>query len=503
MELFSNLAMGMGVVFAPMVLAYCLLGVTLGTLIGVLPGIGPLTGISLLLPLTFHLDPTVAVVMLAGVYYGSQYGGSTASILLNIAGTASSAVVCLEGYPMAQKGRAGVALFLVALCSFFGSIFGIVILAVAAPSLAQVALKFSAPEYFALMVLGLIAASLFSNGSPLRGFASVVLGMFVGVIGMDVVSGQFRFTFGSISMSDGVDLVAIALGLFGVAEVISAATASGPRASAYDVSMRSMVPTREDMKAFTAPSTRGSIVGSVLGILPGAGPTISSFLAYTVERRTSRTPEKFRNGAVEGLVAPEAANNAAAQTGFVPTLTLGIPGDPVMALILGALIVHGITPGPVFIQENPQMFWGLIASFLVGNVMLLILNIPLIGIWVRLLSIPSKYLYPGVIALICIGVYSINRSTFDISVVLVCGLIGYGMRLLRFDPASVLLGLVMGPMIEENLRRSMIMARGDLMGMFLARPITLLLLGLSMAMVVWMIVAALRRNSNARRAFVA
>lgn len=500
MDLFSNLAMGMGVVFEPTVLMYCLLGVTLGTLIGVLPGIGPLTGISLLLPMTFHLDPTTAVVMLAGVYYGSQYGGSTASILLNIAGTASSAVVCLEGYPMAQKGRAGVALFLVALCSFFGSVFGIVILAVAAPTLAAVALKFSAPEYFALMVLGLVAASLFSSGSQMRGIASVVLGMFVGVVGMDVVSGQFRFTFGSLALSDGVDLVAIALGLFGVAEVISAATSGDKRGSAYNVSLRSMIPTRQDMKEFTAPSTRGSIVGSVLGILPGAGPTISSFLAYTLEQRTSRNPGKFRKGAIEGLVAPEAANNAAAQTGFVPTLTLGIPGDPVMALILGALVVHGITPGPVFIQENPTMFWGLIASFLVGNVMLLVLNIPMIGIWVRLLSIPAKYLYPGVIALICVGVYSINRSTTDILVVLACGLIGYGMRLLRFDSASVLLGLVMGPMIEESLRRSMIMARGDLTGMFAARPIALVLLLTATLMVAWMVYATIRRNRSARRA---
>ena len=395
---------------------------------------------------------------------------------------------------MAQKGHAGVALCLVALCSFFGSVFGILILALAAPTLAAVALKFSAPEYFSLMVLGLIAASLFSNGSQLRGVASVALGMFVGVVGMDVVSGQFRFTFGSLALADGIDLVAIALGLFGVAEVITAATAKGKRGSAYDVTLKSMVPTRNDMKRFTAPSTRGSLVGSILGILPGAGPTISSFLAYTLERRVSKRPQEFRNGSVEGLVAPEAANNAAAQTGFVPTLTLGIPGDPVMALILGALIVHGITPGPVFIQDNPTMFWGLIASFLVGNVMLLVLNIPLIGVWVKLLSIPSKYLYPGVISLICIGVYSINRSPTDILVVLACGLIGYGMRLLRFDPASVLLGLVMGPMIEESLRRSMIMSRGDLLGMFADRPIALLLLVTSLLMVVWMAASTVYRN---------
>lgn len=496
MEILNNLLLGFSVVSQPSVLFYCFLGVVLGTLVGALPGIGPLTGISLLLPFSFHLEPTSAIILLAGIYYGAQYGGSTSSILLNIAGTASSAVICLEGHPMTKQGRAGVALFLVAIASFFGSLIGIAILAVMAPLLAQVALQFSAPEYFSLMLIGLIAASMFGGGSPLRGFASVVLGMLLGLVGMDVVSGQFRFVFGEPGLMDGISLVAIALGLFGIAEVISAATSTEGRAVKQKISFKSMLPNKKDMKEGVFPAARGSVLGSILGFLPGTGPTISSFMAYMLEIRVSRNPKKFRNGAIEGLVAPESANNAAAQTGFIPTLTLGIPGDPVMALMMGALIINGLTPGPVFLQDNPTLFWGLIVSFLVGNVMLLVLNIPLIGIWVKLLSVPYKFLFPAIVGMICLGVYSINRSTLDIGIALLFGLLGYGMRALRFDPASILLGLVLGPLLEENLRRAMIMSHGSLK-ILIERPIAAGLLICALLMVVWTIVSAIKAKNAA------
>jgi len=468
----SNLALGFDTALSLHTLSYCLLGVTLGMLVGVLPGIGPLAAISMLLPLSYHLEPTAALVMLAGVHYGSQYGGSTASILLNLPGSPSAAVVCLDGYPMAQKGRAGAALLMTAVASFVGSAFGVLLLSLLAPALAAFAVKFGAAEYFSLMVLGLLAAAMLARGSPLRAAAMVTFGLFLGMTGTDVLTGQYRFVYGSSNLADGFNLVAVAMGLFGVSEVIAnAGKVYHGGAANTDLSLRSMLPTKSELKASGWPMMRGTSVGAGLGILPGAGPTIASFMAYSVEKRIASQPERFGNGAIEGVTAPESANNAASLTAFAPTLTLGIPGDAVMALVLGALMIHGITPGPLLIVEHPDVFWGLIVSFFVGNLILLILNIPLVGLWVRILTIPYRVLYPCILVFVCIGVYSASNSVFDVFLVMFFGVIGYGMMMLKFEPAPLLLGFVLGPMMEENLRRSLILSRGD-MSVFVTEPIS-------------------------------
>ena len=470
MDALSNLAVGLSVAISPQTLLYCFLGVTLGMLVGVLPGIGPLAAIAMLLPLSYHLEPTAALVMLAGVHYGSQYGGSTASILLNLPGSPSAAVVCLDGYPMAQKGRAGAALVMTAIASFFGSFCGVLLLALVAPTIAIFAVKFGAAEYFALMVLGLLAAAMLARGSPLRATAMVILGLLLGMTGTDVMSGQYRFIYGTFALADGFSLVAVAMGLFGVSEVIAnAGRASDSTLQEADLSWRALMPTKAELRASWKPMLRGTGVGAGLGALPGAGPTIASFMAYAVEKRVAKDPSRFGTGAIEGVTAPESANNAASLTAFAPTLTLGIPGDAVMALVLGALMIHGITPGPQLIAEHPSIFWGLIMSFLFGNLLLLVLNIPLVGIWVRILTIPYRVLYPCILVFLCIGVYSANNSVFDVFLVMIFGLIGYAMQLLRFEPAPLLLGFVLGPLLEENLRRALILSRGDLM-VFLEKP---------------------------------
>ena len=480
MEIFGNLALGFGVIANPMTLFYCLVGVTVGMCIGVLPGIGAMAAISMLLPVTYYLQPGQALIMLAGIYYGAQYGNSIASILLNTPGTPSGAVTALDGYPLAQQGKAGPAIFITTIASFFGSCFAILCLAAFSPIIAAFALDFGSAEFFALMAFGLIAASAVAPGSQFKGLAMVVFGLVLGLVGTDVTSGTLRFTFGQIDLGDGLNLVAVAMGVFGAAEVINnLSRPSHERGTAKPVPLRDLIPTRSDLRQTVLPMLRAAPIGTILGVLPGAGATIASFVAYGVETRVAKDRSRFGKGAIEGITAPETANNAAAQAGFIPTLSLGIPGDAVMALMLGALLIHGVNPGPRLITEHPEIFWGLLASFWVGNLMLLVMNIPLIGLWVRILSIPYKYLFPGVLMLVCVGVYSVNNNAFDLLVVFVFAAIGYGMSLARLSPAPMLLGIVLGPMMEENFRRALLLSRGDVT-VFIDRPVclTLLVLGL-------------------------
>ncbi|WBU57478.1 tripartite tricarboxylate transporter permease [Paracoccus sediminicola] len=470
MTALEGIAYGFSVALQPAVLIYCLLGVTLGTFIGVLPGIGAMAAISLLLPITYYISPEAALIMLAGVYYGAQYGGAVASILLRLPGTPQSAVTTLDGYPLAQQGRAGVALFVSMVSSFTGSVLGIVVLVVLAGWLSRAATAFGAADYAAMMILGLVAASTIGSDRPLKSFAMVVLGLILGCVGTDVNSGAQRFTFGQTELLDGINLVALAMGLFGVAEVVGNIRDAERTGVPQKVSFRQMMPSRDDLRRMPLPVLRGTTLGSFFGALPGTGSTLSSFLSYAMEQRVSRSPERFGKGAVEGVAGPEAANNAAAITAFVPTLTLGIPGDPIMALMLGALVIHGIQPGPLMLEARPEMFWGLVVSFGIGNFLLLILNLPLIGIWVSMLRIPFRYLYPAILIFVCLGVYSVRESGFDIAVVAIVGISGYLMALAKFSPALLLLGFVLGPLIETNLRRALLISRGDPM-VFLERPI--------------------------------
>ncbi|WP_375259190.1 tripartite tricarboxylate transporter permease [Citreimonas sp.] len=471
MGTWDGLLTGLSFALQPGVLIYCVLGVLLGTFVGVLPGIGAMAAISLLLPITYYISAEAALIMLAGVYYGAQYGGAVASILMRLPGTPQSAVTALDGYPMARAGRAGPALFAAMASSFAGSIIGIVVLVMLAGWLSRVAVSFGAADYAAMMVLGLVAASTIGSAKPAKGFAMIVLGMLLGCIGTDVNSGAMRFTFGQTELLDGVNLVALAMGLFGVAEVIGNVRDPERQAVAGRIGFRQMTPTRDDLRRMVSPVLRGSGLGSFFGALPGTGSTLSSFLSYALERRVARRPDRFGQGAIEGVAGPEAANNSAAITAFVPTLTLGIPGDPIMALMLGALVIHGVQPGPMMLDARPEMFWGLVASFGIGNLLLLILNLPLIGIWVSLLRIPFRWLYPAILIFICMGVYSVRGLTFDILAVAVIGLAGYLLALARFSPALLLLGFVLGPLIETNMRRALLISRGDPM-VFLERPIS-------------------------------
>ncbi|WP_302140379.1 tripartite tricarboxylate transporter permease [Halomonas alkalicola] len=492
MDLLESLQLGLATALTLENLFYCLLGVSVGMIVGVLPGIGHLAAVSLLMPLTFHVPATAALVMLAGIYYGAQYGGSIASILLNLPGTASSAVICLDGYPMAQKGRAGSALMITTIASFFGSCFAILVLILMAPPLAQLALSFHSADYFSMMVLGLVAAGSISQGRPLLGLASVVLGLLIGLVGIDVNSGVMRMTFGVPELFDGISIIVIAMALFGVSEVISSIGKTGDSARSINVSFRSLLPTRKEWSQSGWPILRGSGVGTAIGILPGTGGgSMASFMAYAVEKRVSSKPESFGKGAVPGIAAPEGANNAAAQSSFIPTLTLGIPGDAIMALMLGALMIHGIAPGPRVVTDNPELFWGLIVSFLIGNLILLILNIPLIKVWVKILQIPYRLLFPAIILLICAGVYSLDRSAVDVLMVAGFSAVGYLLIKLGFEAAPLLLGFILGPMLEENLRRSMLLSRGDFM-VFLERPVSATFLILSALLLLWVIWGSLK-----------
>jgi len=492
MSLIENISIGLGVALTWHNLLYCFVGVFLGMVVGVLPGIGPLATISLLLPITFYLDPTTAIIMLGGVYYGGAYGGSITSILLNLPGSTSAAVACLDGYPMTRQGRGGIALLATTMASFFAAAIGIILMMLFSPLIAAAALQFGAAEYFAMMLLGLVAASTISIGSPIKGYAMVILGVGAGCIGTDVNTGLTRFTFGIPELYDGIGLAAVAVGLFGISELIASIKESDQKVSDPKAfSFASMIPTRDDVRRFWGPMLRGSAIGSLMGVLPGVGGTIASFMGYAVEKRISKEPERFGRGAIEGVTSPEAANNACDQTAFIPTMTLGIPGSAVMALMLGALMIHGITPGPNLITEKPDMFWGLVMSFWVGNVMLLLLNLPLIGIWIRILAIPFHILVPGILMIVCIGAYSINNSVFDVYVMLAFGALGYAMRLLDFPPAPLILGFVLGPLMEENLRRALLISRGDFM-VFLERPISAVLIVATAALIAWAIWTAIR-----------
>jgi putative tricarboxylic transport membrane protein len=493
MDIANGLMLGLQAALQPTTLLYCFVGVFLGTLIGVLPGIGALATISLLLPITYHIPPTAAIVMLAGVYYGAQYGGSTASILLNLPGTPSSAVVCLDGYPMAKQGRAGVALFMTTIASFVGSMLGILMLVLFSPAIAELGLKFGPAEYFSMMFLGLIAASTLASGSVLKGLAMVVFGLLLGTVGTDVNSGVSRFDFGTPNLMDGISLVALAMAIFGIAEVISTVNVKRDSKAAEKITFRSMVPTADDTKRSVMPILRGTGIGSFFGALPGTGASIASFMAYAVEKKVAKDPSRFGHGAIEGIAAPESANNAAAQTAFVPTLSLGIPGDAVMALMLGALIIHGIQPGPLLMSQQPELFWGLIVSFGIGNIMLMVLNIPLIGLWVSILKIPYRVLYPAILVFISLGVYSVNNNTFDIYLVSILGIMGYLLAVLKFEAAPLLLGFVLGPMMEEYLRRALLLSRGDMMT-FIDRPISASFIAFATVLLLWSGFSALKRS---------
>ncbi|PZO67357.1 MAG: hypothetical protein DI498_03210 [Paracoccus denitrificans] len=496
MDILTNIGLGLDTALSFNNLLYCFIGVLLGTLVGVIPGIGHLAAMSLLFPLTFYLDPTTALIMLAGIWYGSSYGGNTASILLNIPGSPANAVTCLDGYPMARQGRGGVALLMTTLASFTGGSIGIILLMAFAPVIASYALQFSSAEYFSLMVLGLVAASTISDGSAVKGLSMVVLGIMFGTVGSDIYTGAPRFSFGQLELMEAINLVALAMGIFGVAEII----ASVRRIKAGDIDpesvrMRAMKPTRQDMRRSWGAMLRGSSIGAFFGTLPGTGPSVAAFMSYAVEKKVSKNPEEFGKGRIEGIMAPESANNSADQTSFIPTLSLGIPGSPTMALMLGALLIHGINPGPGLVTEQPQLFWGLIMSFWIGNLMLVILNVPLIGVWVRMLMIPYHLLYPAVLMFICIGTYTVNNSAFDVWLVLFFGILGYLMRIFSWPAAPLLLGFVLGPLMEEHFRRAMLMSRGSF-STFIDRPISAVVLGITAALLVWTVYSALRRKKR-------
>lgn len=458
----DGLLLGIEVALSWQGLVMCAIGVTLGTIIGVLPGIGVLASVSLLMPVTFGYPPAVGLIMLSGVFYGAAYGGSTTAILMNLPGTANTAVTCLDGHPMAQQGRAGVALFITTIASFVGSIAGAIVLAVLSMPLANLARSFGAQEYLAVMVLGIMASAAFATFGLARAMAMTALGILIGLIGIDLNTGLERYTLGLPSLFDGVPIVAIAIGLFGLPEVIgNLSSRNAAKPPVISVTLREMLPEREDMRRSTPSMVRGTLVGSVFGILPGAGSLLASFMSYAVERNSSKTPEKFGTGMIEGIAGPETANNAAIQTAFIPTLSLGVPGDSTMAIVLVALVFHGIDPGPNFVTHHPDIFWGLIVSFLVGNLMLLVLNLPMIGLWVRMLRIPDTLLYPSIVVFSCIGVYSVRMMPSDLLLMGGCAVLGYLMRRMRLDAPPLLLGFVLGPMMEEHFRRTLLLSRGD------------------------------------------
>jgi len=492
MDIFSNLVLGFTVAVSPIHLLYAAIGVMLGTLIGVLPGVGPVATIAMLLPITFNLDPVAALIMLAGIYYGSQYGGSTTAILVNIPGEAASVVTCLDGYQMARQGRAGPALAVAALGSFFAGCVATLIIATVAPPLAELALKFGPSEYFSLMVFGLIAATVLAHGSLVKAIAMVVFGLLLGLIGTDVNSGVLRFTFGIPELSDGIGFVIVAMGMFGIAEIVCNLELKGDR-EVFTKKVTNLFPTREDFRRSWAPVLRGTALGSFLGILPGGGALLSSFGAYTVEKKLSKHPEQFGKGAIEGVAGPEAANNAGAQTSFIPMLTLGIPGNAVMALMIGALMIQGIAPGPQVMTEKPELFWGLIASMWIGNLMLVVLNLPLIGIWIKLLTVPYRFLYPSILVFMAIGVFSLSNNPWDVLVMAVFGLLGYICVKLECEPAPMILGFILGPLMEENLRRAMLLSRGD-PSVFLTKPISGAFIVASVLLLLAVALPALRKK---------
>ncbi len=475
MEVLSNLALGFQTAGTLENLMYCFIGVFLGTAIGVLPGIGPLATIAMLLPITYQLsDPTTALIMLAGIYYGSQYGGSTTAILVNLPGESASVVTVLDGYQMARQGRAGPALAIAAIGSFFAGTVATFMLAAFAPPLAEVAFKFGPAEYFSLMVLGLVAAVVLANGSVVKALGMVVLGLLLGMIGTDVNSGVARFSFDIPELTDGVEFAVVAMGMFGFAEIILNLEQKEDR-SILAGKITGLFPTWADLKASAMPIVRGTALGSFLGILPGGGATLSAFSSYALEKKVSRHPERFGTGTIEGVAGPEAANNAGSQMSFVPMLTLGLPTNAVMALMIAAMMIHNIQPGPQVMSSNPSLFWGLICSMWIGNLMLVILNLPMIGIWIKLLTIPYRLLYPAILLFCCIGAYSVNNNVFDVMMTIPFAILGYAFKKLDCEPAPLLLGFVLGKLMEEYLRRALTISRGDA-SVFFTRPLSLVLL---------------------------
>jgi TctA family transporter len=492
MELLANLSLGFQTAVSPENLLYCLLGALIGTLIGVLPGIGPVQTIAILMPTTFALPPVSALIMLAGIYYGAQYGGSTTSILVNVPGEASSVITCLDGHQMARQGKAGVALSVAALSSFVAGSFATVVLAVLAVPLSEFAFKFGPEEYFSLMVFGLIGSVVLASGSMIKAVGMIVLGLLLGMVGTDITSGAHRFVFGIPELADGIGFVSLAMGLFGICDIITSLEKKEKR-DILKSRLTGFWLGKKELKTAAPAVMRGTLCGSLLGILPGGGSILASFTAYMLEKKSSRDPESFGKGNLRGVAAPESANNAAAQTSFVPLLTLGIPPNVVLAMMAGAMMIHGIQPGPRVITNNPALFWGVIVSMWVGNVILVLLNLPLVGIWVRLLSIPYRLLYPAILLFCCIGLYSVNNNTFDIHLTALCGLLGYIFSKLECEPAPLILGFILGPMMEENLRRALLLSRGD-PSVFFTRPLSLAFLLMAAAMLVVVALPSIRRK---------
>ncbi|MGH8727389.1 MAG: tripartite tricarboxylate transporter permease [Burkholderiales bacterium] len=492
MELLSNLALGFESAFTLTNLLYCLAGVFLGTLIGVLPGLGPTATIAMLLPITFTLPPVSALIMLAGIYYGSQYGGSTTAILVNLPGEAASVVTALDGYQMARQGNAGKALATAAIGSFFAGTVATFLIAVFAPPLTEIALRFGPAEYFSLMVLGLIASIVLAHGSLLHAIGMVVLGLLLGLIGTDVNSGIARFTGDLPQLADGISFVVLAMGMFGVAEIVRNLEHERERTLAAK-KITNLMPTKADLKRIVAPILRGTAIGSALGILPGSGSIMGAFAAYSVEKKIAKDPSRFGKGAIEGVAGPESANNAGAQTSFIPMLTLGIPSNPVMALMIGAMIIQGIVPGPSVMIEQPELFWGIIVSMWIGNLFLIILNLPLIGLWVKIISVPYHLLYPAILVFCAIGVFSLRNSEFDIYFMALFGLLGYIFIKLDCEPAPLLLGFILGPMMEEFLRRALLISRGDPL-VFITRPISATMLVLAVAALIVVLLPAVSKK---------
>ncbi len=496
LETLGNLALGFSVALSPSILFYAFVGCLVGTLVGVLPGVGPLAGISLLLPATFGLDATRAIVMLAGIYYGAMYGGSTTSILMRIPGEAASVMTCIDGYAMARKGRGGPALAIAAMGSYIAGTVSVVGLMLLAPPLAAFALRFGPPEYLALLLLGLFVLAYMSSGSMVRSLAMASLGLLLGMVGIDQMSGYFRFNYGVVELGDGLGVVPVAVGLFGVAEILATAGQAMPP-QVVKPRLRELLPSREEWRESAGPIGRGTVVGFLIGILPGSAHIISSFVSYAVEKRLSKHPEQFGHGAVAGVAGPESANNAATSGAMVPMLALGVPSGPIPAVMLAAMMVHGVSPGPLLIQQQPELFWGFVASMYVGNVVLLILNLPLVGLFVNILRVPYPYLYPAILVFSMLGVYAVNGSVVDVWIMLTMGLLGWVLRKLNFETAPVVLGLVLAPMIELSLRQSLAMSDGHY-GIFVQRPIAAVLLGVALVLVLLNLYAFVRRGLDWR-----
>src|SRR5229473_2782690 len=492
MDLFHNLIFGFGVALSWQNLLYCLIGVSVGTLIGVLPGIGPLGTIAILLPITFNVAPVGALIMLAGIYYGAQYGGSTTAILVNLPGETSSVVTCIDGYQMARQGRAGPALAIAAIGSFFAGTVGTLLIALFGPPLAEVALKFGAPEYFSLMLMGLVAAAVLAQGDMVKSLAMVAMGLLLGIVGSDVNTGVQRFSLGITELTDGIGFIVIAVGVFAVGEIINNLGEASQRV-VFNSKLTHLFPSKDDLKRSIGPILRGTGLGCFFGVLPGTGPAIASFSSYIVEKKLAADPSRFGRGAIEGVAGPESANNADAQCKFIPMLTLGLPASGVMALMLGAMTIQGIQPGPEVMVQRPELFWGLVASMWIGNLMLVVLNLPMIGIWVKLLKLPYRLLFPAIMAFSAIGVYSVNSSAVEIYLTAGFGVLGFVLMRLGFPPAPMLLGFVLGPMMEEHLRRAMLMSKGD-PSVFVTHPISLVFLIASALILVVMVLPAVRQR---------